>query len=161
MKSTKERFLNKVIKLENNCWDWDSTYRGANGYPMFYWGIVNGKEKNMKASRASFILNKGEIPAGMHVCHSCDNRSCVNPDHLWLGTHQDNMDDRHKKGRTNAWASRYNFKRSDELLNSIKKLRSNGMKIKDIIIELNIGLTTYYRCAEMGATSIRPNKRRL
>lgn len=154
----KERFLKKVIPLDDGCWDWDSTYRGDNGYPMFYWGVVDGKEKNMKASRASYILHKGEIPEGMHVCHACDNRSCVNPEHLWLGTHQDNMDDRSAKGRTSAGAHRYNFKRNDELNNKISELRSSGHKVADIVEMLNIGISTYYRAAHNGAAKIRKHQ---
>lgn len=154
-----DRFMRRVIKLDSGCWDWDSTYRGTGGYPMFYWGIVNGKEKNMKASRASYTLFKGNITNGMHVCHSCDNRSCVNPEHLWLGTHQDNMDDRQEKNRTNKWSERYNFRRSDNLILQINCLSKTGEKIEDICKKLNIGKSTYYRCLNMGVISRRYAKK--
>lgn len=53
----------------------------------------------MSAHRFSYQQFKGKIPDGMIVCHSCDTPACVNPEHLWVGTYQDNSDDCHKKGR--------------------------------------------------------------
>lgn len=140
-----ERFLHKVIKSESGCWEWNSTYRTDNGYPMFYWGKPSGKEVFKKAHRAAWLLFKGEIPYGLHVCHTCDNRGCVNPEHLWLGTHQDNMDDRNTKGRTSAGSHRYNFKRNNDLIKNIKQLRNEGVYINDLCKQLNIGRTTYFR----------------
>lgn len=158
-KDKKTRFLSKVIPLDNGCWDWDSTYRGTSGYPYFYWGNETGKEKNMKASRASYILHKGPITEGMHVCHACDNRDCVNPEHLWLGTHQDNMDDRGTKGRTSSGAHRYNFKQSDDLMAQVKQLRELGDSVASICKQLEIGISTYYRIAHRGAAKIRHHRK--
>lgn len=156
-----ERFKRKVIYLENGCWDWDSTYRSETGYPMFYWGNEEGKEKTMKASRASYILHKGPIPEGMCVCHACDNRDCVNPEHLWLGTHQDNMDDRSTKGRTSKGAHRYNFKQNEELIAQVTVLRNLGDSVASICKQLEIGTSTYYRIAHKGAAKIRHHRKPL
>lgn len=84
------RFWKRVDKQkENDCWEW----KGLK-YPSGY-----GRMGNVYAHRLSYTLNCGEIPKGLHVCHSCDNPSCVNPKHLWVGTVADNMRDRDKKGR--------------------------------------------------------------
>jgi hypothetical protein len=88
------RFFEKVEK-EENCWQWTAN-KNNKGYGMIYW------EKHMKkmlAHRAMWEMTNGEIPAGLHVLHRCDNPSCVNPDHLFLGTHRENMQDKLAKGR--------------------------------------------------------------
>lgn len=78
---------------DNGCWEWTGGKNNV-GYGMFRDGA------GMRtAHRVSYELHKGKIPKGKHVCHSCDNPKCVNPDHLWVGTHQDNMQDRSRKNR--------------------------------------------------------------
>ncbi len=87
-----ERFESKINKT-NNCWLFNGALK-KNGYGQFR---VN--KKTVAAHRFSYELYKGKIPENMFVCHSCDVRNCVNPEHLFLGTRQDNMDDMVKKGR--------------------------------------------------------------
>ncbi len=69
------------------------------GYGIVYIGSSRKDYKTTKAHRFSYELYKGKIPKGMLVCHSCDNRGCVNPDHLWLGIIQENNQDMIKKNR--------------------------------------------------------------
>lgn len=78
-----------TINKLTGCWEC-SGWKDSGGYVSFY---------SECAHRVSYRIYKGTIPDGLLVCHSCDNPSCVNPDHLWVGTNQDNMDDMIRKER--------------------------------------------------------------
>jgi hypothetical protein len=97
-----ERFMNKFTKNPGGCWEWTSAM-GGEGYGNVTLRKLaqrlNRRSTSFRAHRISWMIHKGPIPEGMFVMHKCDNRICVNPEHLCLGTHQDNMDDMMKKGR--------------------------------------------------------------
>lgn len=78
---------------ESGCWLWTGSITD-DGY-----GRIRVKSGVVSIHRSSYQLYKGKIPDGLCVCHTCDIPSCFNPDHLYLGTHQDNMDDRTARGR--------------------------------------------------------------
>ena len=122
MKSLKERFDDKWEPVtESGCWIWmASTHRTGYGQ-LFIRNRKQGIAKNMRAHRLAGERSRGPIPDGMNVCHKCDIRSCVNPDHLFLGTHQDNMDDMYNKGRNNTTArfSKLTYEQVLEIKNNL------------------------------------------
>lgn len=95
MSGVMDRFMAKVEPVtESGCWIWMACVH-ATGYGRF--GM--GSREVEYAHRAAWRLFQGPIPAGLYVCHKCDERLCANPDHLFLGTAEDNMRDASRKGR--------------------------------------------------------------
>jgi HNH endonuclease len=96
-KTLQERFEAKITRKPNNgCWLWLGAL-DPGGY-----GTMSIARRPKRTHRLAWNLYRGEIPPGMMVCHHCDVRDCVNPDHLFLGTAQDNAEDMKKKGRSRS-----------------------------------------------------------
>lgn len=95
-KTLKERLEGKYKITPNGCWQWTAFI-----HPITKYGIIRINYKHMQANRVSYEAHIGKIPGGMFVCHKCDFPACINPEHLFLGTQDDNNKDRDKKGRRN------------------------------------------------------------
>ena len=94
-RTVEQRFYDFALPEPNTgCWLWTG-YLSGSGYARFN----VGNAKHIQASRYSWELHKGPIPDGLQACHICDVRCCVNPDHLFLGTQSDNLNDMEQKGR--------------------------------------------------------------
>ena len=133
--STPKQVFDRYTIPSDGCWNWNG-YRNKTGYG--FTRIGGRGSKGILAHRLSWVLHHGEIPEGLHVLHKCDNPSCVNPNHLFLGTNLDNIKDRTAKGRSSHWISF--AKRCDcpntrvqdfQILEMIER-KKLGEKIKDI-----------------------------
>jgi len=98
-KASRVERIKRLVKIDGNgCWLYQG-YKRAQGYAFNSFG-----GKPWPVHRLMYALTKGAIPEGMFVCHTCDVRNCVNPDHLWIGTAKDNAQDCSAKGRVNGQA---------------------------------------------------------
>lgn len=153
-----DRFFDKIEKTDY-CWNFKGANRG-NGY-----GCIKFNRKVVDAHRISWIIHFGEIPNGLFVCHKCDNRKCVNPDHLFLGTQKDNMSDCRDKHRlvtpigVRFMKGRYpkNTKIPELLAIEIKDVVKNRgiKKLKEIANDFNV---PYQYIRDISANRILKNR---
>lgn len=117
--TTQDRFTKYVMPEPNTgCWLWVGAMMGK-------YGCFSLKNKAVLAHRVSFELYKGPILKNANVCHSCDNPLCVNPEHLWLGTTQQNTRDRHSKQRDARGESHGMAKLTNDQVIEIKNHKGN------------------------------------
>lgn len=130
-----QRFFAKVQKTAT-CWLWTAC-SDRRGYGSFSIAC-----RTVRAHRASYLIHYGQIPNKMFVCHTCDTPKCVNPSHLFLGLHQDNMDDMVRKGRspkTRLYGNRNaKVKLSADDVQTIRKMAANGTPQKVIAAHYKI-----------------------
>lgn len=137
-----ERFWRLGKVCSNGCWEW-SRRKTEKGYGLFEvskWNRVANKKgkKKFRAHRLAYVLTFGIIDDGIHVCHSCDNKPCINPDHLFLGTWEVNNADAVAKG---IQTPRSAYKRKVDILH----LRHLGWSVKEVCKHLKISVKSYER----------------
>lgn len=115
-KKFQNRFWSKVDKTEY-CWNWKAS-KSSGGYGQIMLKR-NGKSKLLRAHRCSYYIFYKQLETKMFVCHSCDNPSCINPKHLFLGTAKDNAQDMARKNRVKNMNMIKTFCKRGHLLNGI------------------------------------------
>ena len=140
-----ERFWSKVdIRNTDGCWNWIAS-KNKKGYGEFYLKNV----PHLHAHQISWMIVRGNISNGMCVLHKCDNPSCVNPTHLFLGTNQDNVNDKMTKGR---WKSKFLYgknhpqhgtnskfnKLSDSDVLKIRELKAQGNTLRGLAKQFGV-----------------------
>lgn len=142
-----ERFWQKVdIREPDQCWEWKAT-KNQSGYGSI---CVDGKMK--RAHRVSYELHHGPIPEGMLVLHSCDNPSCVNPAHLHLGTHQDNMREKMNRRRCHNTACEAHGQAkltSDQVQQIRTRYAAGGVTQKQLAEEFGVARSQIWRVVRM------------
>lgn len=150
-----ERFYDKFI-VEGTCWIWkgalsksttsDEQWKYGMMFARWHGDRTNGKTVTVRAHIVSWIIHRGPIPNGLHVLHNCpggDNPLCVNPDHLKLGTHADNMADMKAKGRANGGtkgeANHFAILTKDSVL-EIRRLAELGIRRTTLSAQFGISV---------------------
>lgn len=126
---TRDEVFWSCVEKTETCWVWKRPLT-KDGYGQFrYLGL------NMLAHKISWIIKNGPVPENLCVLHDCpsgDNRACVNPDHLWLGTNDENMNDMVLKNRQAKGEHNGNSKLTELQIKEIRRLGSEGMNFKNL-----------------------------
>jgi len=133
---TIKRFWSHVdIRGPDDCWEYDTLF--ANGYGRFYLTTNNA----FKANRISYAIANGD-PGNLLVCHTCDTPRCVNPSHLWVGTDQDNCDDKTDKGRQSRGTTQPSSKLTEE---QVKEILASNETLKVLSARYNVTIAIISR----------------
>jgi hypothetical protein len=140
--TAKNRFYSKILlPNENGCMEWAGK-PGVHGYANFLW-----LGKSFRAHRFSFLLHNGYLPKDKDICHTCDNRKCVAPDHLWAGTKKENIHDMEDKKRSiHPKGEGIGTSKLKEIqVKEIKRLLKNGLSPEKISTKYNVSAMTIRR----------------
>ena len=133
------RFHENYTVVESGCWEWNGYADGvrSNGY-----GRVAVGSKRLDAHRVSWTLHNGPIPEGEYVLHKCDNKVCVNPEHLFLGDHTSNMADMVSKGRQVKGSDHHLAVLNEHDIPIIRFLRAHGSLLREIAVLFGVSKNT-------------------
>lgn len=148
--SLEERFWMYVNKGDvKECWEWTGSL-DSKGYGKIYNGGGAANKKLLAAHRVSYQMFFGSIPSGLYVCHKCDNKACVNPEHLFLGTAKDNTQDMLNKGRSydrGGENNNRNILSTNDVVKIKKLLLSETESISNIAKKFDVGYNVIWYIA--------------
>ena len=141
-RSIYERILSKIKKdIKTGCWIWQGALSGGDGRKKYGYIRIDGK--SLRVHRVVYGLFNNKNIDGLLICHHCDNSACVNPEHLFIGKTQDNMDDMIKKGRhKHPNGEKNNSKLTTKQVLKIRQLSLEGWKNPSIARAYNVAVTT-------------------
>ena len=140
MKTLRERFNEKVDRSggPGSCWEWTAG-KNEHGYGRIY------DQCTRYAHHIAWELFRGPIPAGNQVLHRCDNRGCVRPDHLFLGTNADNQRDKKEKGRAAKGTDNGRAKLNPTKVRKIRRLIAEGNTKMGVAREFEVDTKAIYK----------------
>jgi hypothetical protein len=125
-----------IPEPNSGCWLWIGAIGNA-GY-----GVIRVERRMWGAHRLSYTLHKGPVALGLRICHTCDNRACVNPDHLYAGTAAQNTGDASRRGRMERGSARHCSVLSERQIPEIRKMLRNGLTCIAIAQQFGVDSST-------------------